>query len=60
MPIQGGEKGGFELRNLTGWDDEQIEGWRIMLERTVIVFFFFRFSERVYLSHLLNSPGLIA
>jgi hypothetical protein len=28
-------KGRIELRKLTGWADEQIEGWRVMLERTV-------------------------
>jgi activating signal cointegrator complex subunit 2 len=29
-------KGRVELRNLTGWADEQVEGWSVMLERTVI------------------------
>ena len=24
-----------ELRNLTGWADEQIEGWKVILEKTV-------------------------
>ena len=33
-------KARVELRNLTGWADEQIEGWKIMLEKTVSFFFF--------------------
>ena len=28
-------KARIELRRLTGWADEQLEGWNIMLERTV-------------------------
>ncbi len=28
-------KARIELRNLTGWADEQIEGWKVILERTV-------------------------
>jgi activating signal cointegrator complex subunit 2 len=33
----------IELRSLTGWADEQIEGWKVILERTVSFIWFCAF-----------------
>jgi activating signal cointegrator complex subunit 2 len=44
----------IELRRLTGWADEQIEGWRVMLERTVGVLLLFWETRDSYLTLFLS------